>query len=401
MPSIIKLFITTLLLHLLVSPASADLPVHCLRHQVIGIWNVNITKIQTPKKGEVPSCGHKQPDDPNSSWIDGLDDFKTKKSFQIELYDNYTAKNSDGKIGNWTMIYDEGLEIYFDNNKYANFFYYYLGGDYGSWTSNCGKTAVGWYYGVDGKRACWIGEKVLNESANSTSLIGEQTKQLMIVQPKEYQKHATAMLQEQASARLTKVKKQSTPSFLGLQEAKGSDFDHHTVIVEKINKIPTKAWTAKVPSKFKSMSREQLNKFAGRRASKKDFSLEKTASSFIQESGTSITKFSKELDWSSLLGDLREQDHCGSCYIFSTIQMLEARLKKKFNETTKLSVQHALDCSFYNQGCRGGYPYLVEKFAHEFELVPESCSPYLGRDGDCKICDVSELKKLYKVESYR
>ncbi len=38
-----------------------------------------------------------------------------------------------------------------------------------------------------------------------------------------------------------------------------------------------------------------------------------------------------------------------------------------------LSVDHVLDCSFYNQGCNGGYPYLVGKFFKEFETMPAQC----------------------------
>lgn len=40
------------------------------------------------------------------------------------------------------------------------------------------------------------------------------------------------------------------------------------------------------------------------------------------------------------------------------MEMLSARLKKK-GENVFLSVQHSLDCNYYNQGCDGGYGYLV------------------------------------------
>jgi len=42
--------------------------------------------------------------------------------------------------------------------------------------------------------------------------------------------------------------------------------------------------------------------------------------------------------------------------------MLEARYQQETNEPITLSIQHAMDCSVQNQGCDGGYPYLVEKF---------------------------------------
>ena len=52
--------------------------------------------------------------------------------------------------------------------------------------------------------------------------------------------------------------------------------------------------------------------------------------------------------------------------------------------------------------CDGGYPFLVEKFASEKELVREECHPYQGQNGVCSdSCDLSEEEKLYKVSDYR
>ena len=58
--------------------------------------------------------------------------------------------------------------------------------------------------------------------------------------------------------------------------------------------------------------------------------------------------------------------------------MLEARIRLQTNNKLKekLSVQHILSCSVYNQGCKGGYSYLTLKFGNEIELVPEKCMKY-------------------------
>jgi hypothetical protein len=48
--------------------------------------------------------------------------------------------------------------------------------------------------------------------------------------------------------------------------------------------------------------------------------------------------------------------------------MLESRLSRNFNIKERLSVQHILSCSVYNQGCDGGYSYLSLKFGNEVEL---------------------------------
>jgi len=34
-------------------------------------------------------------------------------------------------------------------------------------------------------------------------------------------------------------------------------------------------------------------------------------------------------------------------------------------------------------------------------MVPEECHPYTGYAGNCATCDVSTLKKTYKVTDYR
>src|SRR5690606_26555455 len=89
-----------------------------------------------------------------------------------------------------------------------------------------------------------------------------------------------------------------------------------------------------------------------------------------------VSDLPTNFNWKHILKPAASQGNCGSCYVYSTMKMLEARLKIKYNHDVDLSVQHALDCSYYNQGCSGGYPYLVMKYSHEFELIPEHCKPY-------------------------
>lgn len=94
------------------------------------------------------------------------------------------------------------------------------------------------------------------------------------------------------------------------------------------------------------------------------------------------------------------QGNCGSCYAASTLSMLEARIRKAYPELVKkyfgdpndlkLSLKHVLECSVYNQGCDGGYSYLVLKFYKEFEVVLKNCYAQ-----DCnKNCNDSKLNDL-------
>jgi cathepsin C len=82
--------------------------------------------------------------------------------------------------------------------------------------------------------------------------------------------------------------------------------------------------------------------------------------------------------------------------------MLESRLKIIYDHDINLSIQHALDCSFYNQGCNGGYPILVMKYASEFELIPETCKTYKELDDQCfkNTCDINNLSYIYKATNY-
>ena len=82
----------------------------------------------------------------------------------------------------------------------------------------------------------------------------------------------------------------------------------------------------------------------------------------------------------------------------ATIRMIEARLLILYNERVNLSVQHALDCSYYNQGCDGGYPYLVLKYGMENRFIPETCSQYKAMNSKCEsTCDLDKMPYSYGV----
>jgi cathepsin C len=63
--------------------------------------------------------------------------------------------------------------------------------------------------------------------------------------------------------------------------------------------------------------------------------------------------------------------------------MLEARIRKFYPEILKkyyknpkefaISLQHVLDCSVQNQGCDGGYSYLVSKYYQDVNMVLKNC----------------------------
>ena len=119
-------------------------------------------------------------------------------------------------------------------------------------------------------------------------------------------------------------------------------------------------------------------------------------------------KLPKNWDWRNVGGisfipPVRSQGGCGSCYVFSTLTSLEARLRIQTNnqDKTLFSKQFALSCNFYSEGCDGGYPVLLAKFLQEFEAVPESCFEYTEKTNKCSnACDYTKNKKKYTVSKY-
>lgn len=92
--------------------------------------------------------------------------------------------------------------------------------------------------------------------------------------------------------------------------------------------------------------------------------------------------------------------------------MLEARLRKNYgdiinnyfpNQTDfSISLDHVMKCSYYNQGCEGGYSYLVSKFFNEFEMILDQC--FDKSNGVCSktLCKNPNFEKLnFKVANYR
>lgn len=92
--------------------------------------------------------------------------------------------------------------------------------------------------------------------------------------------------------------------------------------------------------------------------------------------------------------DVIAQGECGSCYAVSSMYTLQSRANLYLHKTRKnsvsrqntglrtsswqlylpeLSIQDALWCSIYNQGCFGGYPFLIGKYTHENGVPLHSC----------------------------
>merc|ERR1719506_1588025 len=91
--------------------STADLPVHCLRHQVAGEWEFTLSQVGQKRN----SCGHLNPDSqdhqPPISFVQNMYPHEPTMVKKISLKNPNTASTDDGATGTWTMIYDEGFEV--------------------------------------------------------------------------------------------------------------------------------------------------------------------------------------------------------------------------------------------------------------------------------------------------
>ncbi len=373
------------LLHLLIfiPYCYADLPIHCLQSQIVGEWTLQISQ---PKFNIDPSffnCGHETPDNPSTSYLAMQDDFKPFKEFNVSLKSNNTVFLQNTEVGRWTMIYNEGFDILWENQTFTSFFEYFPDKS-GKPVSFCGRTLVGWYHDrSSNSRSCFRAEKILSQDTDLEALFTNPDTPITLLQPSSFlELHLSSKHHKNIRSNIHKSKKH---------------FDMKAYL-EDLNKNSDKLWEANMNSDLSNKTVNELNSLAGRKRYNENKMKINKKDSFLQLDVT--TDLPREYSWKEYLNPSRYQGECGSCFIISVIQMIEARLKIQHNKSVTLSVQYPLYCSFFHQGCKGGNPYMINKFAYEFNLVPESCSPSIGEQGICSTCDLSELEESYSVSDY-
>eukprot|EP00928_Gymnodinium_smaydae_P027677 TRINITY_DN21321_c0_g1_i2.p1 TRINITY_DN21321_c0_g1~~TRINITY_DN21321_c0_g1_i2.p1 ORF type:complete len:554 (-),score=125.19 TRINITY_DN21321_c0_g1_i2:55-1626(-) len=365
----------------------ADLPVHCLRHQVQGEW----TFVLSAPSSQRSSCGHGHPDKEDAQPPRSLVD--EKKGSAVErfvLHDPNVATRADrkGERGTWTMIYDEGFEVNVGDRSFFAFSNFTFEQDSVTHekknVSHCGQTMVGWYQNT--KRTefgCYYGYKM-----------DPQTTKNVAAAPSESE-HTTHEDKKIDHATLS-----------------------HTVsnLNKKLSMLQV-GWKARVMPKWIGKTVSEMNAYAGikRSTSMRELRMDRLQQN--QHSKRRVRSFLQrpvqppaEWDWSNLtnginyLEPVMDQSDCGSCYAASSMRMLTARHKiaTKSPDALPWSISMPLFCGEYNQGCKGGFPFLMAKWSSELGLLPATCMRY-STAGKCKLeCDLSKLSgKRYKAANHR
>ncbi|KAL1459990.1 hypothetical protein WDU94_011931 [Cyamophila willieti] len=109
-------------------------------------------------------------------------------------------------------------------------------------------------------------------------------------------------------------------------------------------------------------------------------------------------------DWreAGIIGKVRNQQTCGACWAFSTVETVESMYALKNGTLSTLSVQEVIDCAGNgNMGCNGGdFCALLDWIdVNKVVLEPESEYPLLLRDAVCKRKTGPSTKGV-KIKSY-
>jgi len=351
--------------------ARADLPVHCLRHQIQGEWQFTLG----PPSPERSSCGHELPDNQNEQpSLDSLSSPTT--DLHVTLSGPNMAFAEGGGQGTFTMIYDEGFEVQLPDQTLFAFSRFEILPD-GRNISRCGETMVGWYHDREYKNwGCYRGKK----TEYSAELLSEDhdvyTSPLNIPNTEKSPSFDTPLSQEWHQDVVNRI------NGVGLLQT-GAE----------THKIVRRTWTAKAYKRYFNKTAREMNRMAGLRRSvsvleaKKQheaFRPQKDAPSFLQKSEESMAE---ELDWGDhgVLDRVVNQGDCGSCYTVATARMLGARnrIKNGNKNADGFSINFPLYCSEYNQGCDGGYAFLQSKWSEDVGIISEKCASAYGAQ-DCE-----------------
>jgi len=369
---------------------------------VLGNWTFLLSgNLETWK---AHTCRHTRPDDITS--VMGFDfdqpGFTTKRRGTFTLHDNYSSNATlciEGACedAEWTMVYDEGMAIYGTQTGTELFLTFVFKPrrpgasktDAAQFSSFCGETYTGWAT-APGFMGCAVARNVVRvpphvsvEQSGSSSSI---------------QSTLRGSLQEALRDKL--------------RSALHAHVDFKALAAE-VNSAESSTWVADASAAkvFEGKSEEQVLKMYGGERSKllkpKSFSLDSITDDALRaqeqlrrECVRKVLPAARDWSQSAFATRVVDQGDCGSCYAVASADAMTMRYRIAQQDAAlrSFSPQHVLRCSAQNQGCNGGYPWLVSYFAGHEGMVTEDCpgASYGGKlpaiQGEIPPCDDDELR---------
>ncbi|EUD64862.1 cathepsin C [Plasmodium inui San Antonio 1] len=385
---------------LLVRNVKGDLPIHALMGDVAGIWDISQTEELSDKPehcgGGIPNRNVQNLDPQLGNYeaflennYGGVDSTSMKLTTEkIRLSDKVNPRNkwtylavrdvkTNGIIGHWTMVYDEGFEVRLPGRRYFALFKYERISsktcpdpieNKDSTDSNC--------YVTDPRRTLigWVLHQRVQENDKEKKLFqwgcfhGRKQEDVGVSSFVIHGAHGSRDDTEERGGKTSPPRNQL--SFAAIK---------HRSNYTKI-RLPTGSPHGVPKTSLMSIYERATERIYGCR---KDGSGEVKIRLTLPKAFTWGDPFSDD----KFEDDVEDQMSCGSCYSIATVYSLRRRfeiwLLKKYGKKMampKLSYQSVLSCSPYNQGCDGGFPFLVGKQLYEFGTPTEDSLPYGNSD---------------------
>lgn len=104
------------------------------------------------------------------------------------------------------------------------------------------------------------------------------------------------------------------------------------------------------------------------------------------------------IDWRNMgvVGPVKNQGKCGSCWSFSTAGPIEEHYAIKYNKSVVLAEQQLVDCSwaYGNNGCNGGLFANGYAYVRDYGLELNETYPYVAND---TICNYTSDKVVVQI----
>ncbi|GAB69294.1 preprocathepsin c precursor [Plasmodium cynomolgi strain B] len=388
---------------LLVRYVEGDLPIHALMGDVAGIWEIS----QTEELSDKPEhCGGGIPNRNVQNLHPLLENYETflesnygelettsmkLTTEKINLSDKVNPRNNwtylavrdvktNGIVGHWTMVYDEGFEVRVPGRRYFALFKYNRinskrcpepietkdSTDSNCYMTDSTRTLIGWVlhervhkvHQNDKEKkvfqwGCFHGRKQEDVAVSSFVIHGA---------------HGSRGGTEERGGETLAPKNQL--SFAAIKQR--SNYTKIRLSTGSPYGVPKTSLMS-----IYQRAREQI--YGCRKQQSEEAKIRLTLpKAFSWGDPFSNNNFEE---------DVEDQMNCGSCYSIATLYSLHKRfeiwlLKKYKKKITmpRLSYQSILSCSPYNQGCDGGFPFLVGKQLYEFGIPTENSLPYGNSD---------------------
>lgn len=101
--------------------------------------------------------------------------------------------------------------------------------------------------------------------------------------------------------------------------------------------------------------------------------------------------FDARKHWTDCVHEIRNQEHCGSCWAFAASEAFSDRIciASKGSINTVFSPEDLVECDRSDYGCNGGELQNVWRFIESKGVVTEKCLPYVSGEGKVPQCSVA------------